>query len=252
MFSLCIPTMDRFDNFLSINLPKYIENPLINEIIISDENGNDVEKIKVMFPNNNKLKLFVNDKQLGPFLNKIKVCQKAKNEWIALIDSDNFANEEYFKKVKEFITNHNIKKNSVISPDYGTEVFQWGHLSKMKNDHGILSKKTYKKMVDLEKQNPKMGKISHILNTGNYILNKYLIDKVDLKSEMELIKISHCFDVVLMNLLFFEQLNLKFYIVKDLKYNHSISDDSIYIRTIQKLRPWKDMTYKRIWKYLSN
>lgn len=39
MFSLCIPTMDIFDDFLSIYLPKYINNSLIIEIIITDENG---------------------------------------------------------------------------------------------------------------------------------------------------------------------------------------------------------------------
>ena len=44
-FTLCIPTMDRYDNFLSKNLPLYVDNPLINEIIITDENGNDVDKI---------------------------------------------------------------------------------------------------------------------------------------------------------------------------------------------------------------
>ena len=44
MFSLCIPTMDRFD-FLKSYLPKYINNNLVREIIICDENGNDYKKI---------------------------------------------------------------------------------------------------------------------------------------------------------------------------------------------------------------
>ena len=39
MFTLCIPTLNRFDDFLSKYLPKYLENKLINEIIITDENG---------------------------------------------------------------------------------------------------------------------------------------------------------------------------------------------------------------------
>ena len=46
MFSLCIPTLNRFDEYLKINLPKYLDNKLIDEIIISDENGNDINKIK--------------------------------------------------------------------------------------------------------------------------------------------------------------------------------------------------------------
>ena len=58
MFTLCIPTLNRFDDFLSKYLPKYLENNLINEIIITDENGDDVNKIKNAF-SNSKLKLFV-------------------------------------------------------------------------------------------------------------------------------------------------------------------------------------------------
>ena len=203
MFSLCIPTMNRFDAHLKNYIVEYLKYPLIDEIIITDENGNDVKKIKEMFPGNDKLKLYVNESRLGPFLNKINACKKAKNEWIALIDSDNFANEEYFKKVKEFITKHNLKKNDIISPDYGTEVFNWGHLSSINDDHGVLNRQTYKNMDEIDKKNPKKGKISHILNIGNYILNKYLIDNIDLKTDMELIKISHCFDVVLMNFIVF-------------------------------------------------
>ena len=60
MFTLCIPTLNRFDDFLSKNLPKYLTNELITEIIITDENGNDVNKIKNTFTND-KLKLLIND-----------------------------------------------------------------------------------------------------------------------------------------------------------------------------------------------
>ena len=33
MFSLCIPTMERFDTFLKVNLLKYLEDKNIDEII---------------------------------------------------------------------------------------------------------------------------------------------------------------------------------------------------------------------------
>ena len=106
MFSLCIPTMDRYDNFISKNLIHYLDNELINEIIITDENGNDINKIILNFKNHeNFKKIFTvkNEKQLGPFLNKYKACMIAKNEWIALIDSDNFADKKYFEIAKNYI-----------------------------------------------------------------------------------------------------------------------------------------------------
>ncbi len=49
--SLCIPTYNRYDRFLSSNIPKYLLNPYIDEIVISDEDGADIEKIKAAFPN---------------------------------------------------------------------------------------------------------------------------------------------------------------------------------------------------------
>ena len=58
MFTLCITTLDRFKTFLKKNIPKYLENELISEIIISDENGNDIKLIQEHFPNVPKLKLF--------------------------------------------------------------------------------------------------------------------------------------------------------------------------------------------------
>ena len=36
MFSLCIPTMDRFDQFLNRYLEGYMNNDLIDEIIITN------------------------------------------------------------------------------------------------------------------------------------------------------------------------------------------------------------------------
>lgn len=254
MFSLCIPTMDRYDKYLSIYLPKYLNNPLINEIVICDENGNDVRKIETKF-NNNKLKLYINDVKKGPFLNKVNVCSKASNEWIALIDSDNFADLDYFENMKNYIENNTLTKNTILSPDYGSTIFHWEHLSH--NSVNVISKDTYNqlKVIDDEnskKHNGNIGNIGHLMNTGNYIINKYLIENINLDSDIEMINNSDCFDVVLFNLLCFEQMDLQFYVVKDVKYNHITSDDSIYIRTIGRLRDRAKNTYNRLWQYLKH
>jgi len=96
MFSLCIATMDRFDEFLSKYLPKYLEMELIGEIVISDENGNDVAKIREEFPNHLKLRLFVNEIRLEHLLNKLRSCSHSSNEWIALMDTYNLYDKYYF------------------------------------------------------------------------------------------------------------------------------------------------------------
>jgi hypothetical protein len=52
--SLCIPTKNRW-NFLKVNIPKYLENPYINEIVICDENGEDAKMIQETFKDNEKI-----------------------------------------------------------------------------------------------------------------------------------------------------------------------------------------------------
>ena len=61
---------------------KSLKNPLISEIIICDQNGNDINKIKKIISKEyleSKLKLFINEKPLGTFLNKINCCKRASN-----------------------------------------------------------------------------------------------------------------------------------------------------------------------------
>ena len=128
-FSLCIPTIDRYDKFLSIYLPKYMNNLFIDEIIISDENGNDVKKIKQNIKNLDKFKFNINDEKLGVFYNKLKCCQLAKNDWIALIDSDNFADIDYFQVANNFLNNNDIKSNTILAPSYAKPNFDYRHFS---------------------------------------------------------------------------------------------------------------------------
>lgn len=103
-FSLAIPTMDRFELYLKEYIPKYINNKYIKEIVICDENGKDYELIKKHFGKSNKIKLFKNENRLGVFKNKMKTMSLCSCDYIALIDSDNFVDEEYFKKMIEFGT----------------------------------------------------------------------------------------------------------------------------------------------------
>ena len=222
-FTLCIPTMDRFEAFLELNILFYINNPYINEIIITDENGNDVKKIINLIDSlkldKSKLKLFINKRRLGPLLNKYNCCKLANNPWIALIDSDNFVKEDYFINAESYIKNMNsdIQLRSILSP---SEAYPFFKFKKLENK--ILSKDNLKSY-----KNPDF-KLELLMNTGNYIINKNLIDKVDFSREKEIIPYVHTCDVIYFNTLLFEQLDIQFHIIENLKYKHSVHDGSIY------------------------
>jgi hypothetical protein len=240
MFSLCIPTLDRFDSFLKINLEKYIKNELINEIIITDENGNDVDKINQYFPNNNKLVLVKNENKLGPFLNKLKACKIAKNEWIALIDSDNFADENYFLVAKKYITENVFgKKNIILAPSFAKPNFDYSQFS------GIIFRNGFFK----DNKNIQYS-TSTLMNTGNYVINKYLIDNLDIKNETDNISQSSSCDVIYFNTLLFEQLDLNLHVIPGLEYEHVVHNGSIYITTCNQFQNFANIVHNRFYNLM--
>lgn len=243
MFSLCIPTIDRFDNFLSKYLPLYLKNSLIDEIIITDENGNDFNKIKNAFPNSSKIKVFVNDHRLGPFLNKVKACSLARNEWIVLMDSDNFAHENYFSLAADYI-NSNIKdqKNVILAPCFASPNFNYSHLSGFIFEKGKFESNKLKEKQLLTSQ---YTCSETLMNTGNYVLNKFLIDNLDLTREVNNIKYSSACDVIYFNTLLFEQLDLKMHVVPGLIYDHVVHNGSVYIQTHLEFRHFNEYVYQR-------
>jgi hypothetical protein len=227
-FTLCIPTMNRYDTFLKNNLSKYINYPLINEIIITDETGDDIDKIKRDF-NSEKLVLIKNENRLGPFLNKIKACKLATNEWIALIDSDNFVDENFFTISNNYINKLiQNEKNIILSPSKAKPNFDFTHLSNF-----IFTKNNFQENLELEKTtiNNYNYPAYALFNNGNYIINKYLMENLNLDEELENIKKTSACDVIYMNLLFMEQLDLNFHVVQNLEYEHVVHQGSIYLET---------------------
>jgi hypothetical protein len=243
MFSLCIPTMDRFDKFLSKFLVKYLQNEYISEIIITDENGNDIDKINHTFPNNEKLVLIKNKTLLGPFLNKLNACSYAKNEWIVLMDSDNFAYKDYFKITKKYIEEKiGQQKNIILSPCKASPNFDFSHLS------GIIYKKgnfNLNNNFEKNKKQPHNSPSTTLMNTGNYVINKYLINNLNLSLERDNIQKSPSCDVIYLNTLLFEQLDLNMHIVPDLEYAHIVHNGSIYTQKANSFKYFNNLVYNR-------
>ena len=244
MFSLCIPTMDRFEAFLSHYLPKYLNNELINEIIITDENGNDYGLISKHFPDNSKLKLFKNETHLGPLLNKLHACSKASNEWIVLIDSDNFADINYFSVAKKYINDcvGEHEKNIILAPSKAMPNFNYSHLS------GIIFKKgnfQQNKCIENERINSSFSGSETLMNTGNYVLNKFLINNLNLLNESHHIHLSSACDVIYLNTLLFEQLDLNMHIVSGLEYSHVVHNGSIYMKTHNDHAQFNNFVHQR-------
>jgi FkbM family methyltransferase len=164
--SLCIPTKNRFDNFLSIYLDKYmeyLENKTIDEIIISDEDGNDYNKIINKYKN---IRIYKNSNILGVFLNKLKVCSYANNNYIALIDSDNYCEESYFIEIKKYILLNNLPESFILSPSFAKPRFSFKNLENI-----ILTKNNINNYTEYDN-------FMMLMNLGNFVITKNIIDNI--------------------------------------------------------------------------
>ena len=83
------------------------------------------------------------------------------------------------------------------------------------------------------------------MNTGNYILNKFLIDNLNIESELNNIPMSSACDVVFFNTLLFEQLDLNMHVVPDLEYEHVRHDGSIYLQTWELFKDFNEYIDER-------
>ena len=241
MFSLCIPTIDRFDTFLRKNLEEYLKNDLISEIVVCDENGRDADKIAAEFGDaNGKLRVFRNESRLGPFLNKLKCCRLATQTWIALIDSDNFADRTYFETAKAFLETHTVPDTSIIAPCWAQPRFDYRHLA-----GSLLSIQTLgsSRRQEIQINPPFTSEV--LMNTGNYVLNKYLVDNLNIELEKDNIPLSSACDVIYMNTLFFEQLDMHMYVVPGLYYEHVVHDGSVYIQTHRQFADFNESVHRR-------
>jgi Glycosyl transferase family 2 len=210
-YSLAIPNYNR-DNMVIYSFINVLNNEFIDEIVINDDFSNEdiFSNLKILISNlnNSKIKLFRNEQNLKPYLNKYENVKKCKNEWVIIIDSDNSIDNDYINK----LNNCELKDNIIYCPETPINEHNWSY----KNYSNITIDKYY------AKNNINDSNFSMFLNTGNYCLNKNkyinIIDSNDKNSTLSII-----------DTLYFSYLWLKdnqYFIIPELKYNHKVHEGS--------------------------
>jgi len=96
MLTVAIPTMERW-SFLKDQVPKYLADPNVSFLVISDENGKDINVMcELELDSHIKLRLYQNDNVLGVYGNKRQCFIKAPSDWVAVLDSDNQFDASFF------------------------------------------------------------------------------------------------------------------------------------------------------------
>jgi hypothetical protein len=202
--------------FLNYNSFLYIEkqlqkdyfnlsNGVINEIIIQDDcSEDDFEKLKKIETQN--IKVFKNEKRIKPLLGRINLVNNCNNDWVLLMDSDNFLDKKSFDSL--FNNDIIFNSNTIYAPDFARPKFNYKAISNFNLDLNIV-KNNFNYLICF-------------LNIGNYLIPKkeYLniAKKIDKKFS------EYTMEVLYYNYLWLSSGNL-IKCVKDYEYDHTMRDD---------------------------
>jgi hypothetical protein len=162
--SICIPFYNTH-KLTSDTIKKIINLKFISEIIVND----DFSK-KTFLYKHPKVKIYRNKENIGALKNKYHTVKLASNDWVYLLDSDNFINSKCLKKLIKF---RNFRKDFYYSPS--KLVLQDINLEKKLNNKHIIYNFP-KKIIDFKTARSllrdNLKYFNWFLNTGNFFVNK--------------------------------------------------------------------------------
>ena len=240
LFSLCITTMRRFDPFLRESFPRYVamlRAGIIHEIVVSDETGDDVDQIRRHFAAmlNEfpfQIRLYTNEHVLGVYWNKVRTCQyAAAGHFVALMDSDNFADEIYFRRVSAYINEKNIRvtDEAVICPTRSRPYFPVPNYPGRVLDRDAVGAEMRRIEAD---QPTQFGNLMGLLNAGNYVMTERTAKYVPVLEPDVTVEMVGAVDVAYIQWLRLKQMErYQIHAVQDHEYIHTVHGGSTYLQT---------------------
>lgn len=217
--TVAIPTMKRF-SFLKKTVPSYLDNPTITAVVICDETGEDIDEIeKQSWGKHPKLRLHRNPTRLGMYYNKRKCMEVSPTEWVAILDSDNIFPEEFFEILQEVVTD----PKTIYASGQIVRLFLKTGESEQKTQQfsGLqITKANWNKILGTPGWN-------FLLNDGNWIGHKSLLDAWPTNIKEEQIRATDSIRIVKG----FVERGFTYFVVPELRYLHTVHDDSEWMKT---------------------
>jgi glycosyltransferase involved in cell wall biosynthesis len=217
--AVCIPTMRRFD-FLRESIPKYLENPHVNELIITDETGEDYLAITAAF-SHPKLRVYQNERRLGSVENKQRAASYATSDYIAILDSDNFADLEYFQAFRNYLQHNTTTPRDVYLPCHAMPNFNYeAFIGKTINRFTLRSH---------------WPAVNTCMNTMNMIIPREFLATFHIMNDKPLCdQASGAWDAMYFSFYAIFDMNANMVVVPGMKYHHRVHGGSWYIHTVDQ------------------
>jgi len=213
--SVCIPTMRRF-SFLRNSIPRYLDNPHVNELVITDETGEDYGAITTAF-SHPKLRVYRNETRLGMLKNKLRAASYATSDFIAILDSDNFADVQYFEAFKTFYSSHIFSSSCIFLPSYAKPKFNY-----TKWIGTPITKDNLRQFIP---------ELETCLNTMNLIVPRSFLSQSDILTDTPFCDEIGCYDSAYFNLYNVFNLGATLFVVNNMEYDHAVHDESGWTAT---------------------
>lgn len=213
--TVAIPYFNNQD-YLAQTIEPFLESDFVSEIIIHDDcSENEIDS------DSPKVKVYRNQTNLGAFKNKYLAVSKATNEWVYLLDSDNY----FFENSLDVVKNISPQRGRYYSPsqlhlvDDGLDSTLDGRI--VKYDFQIIDAAEAKYLLHSEF----WEEFCWLINTGNFFVHRD--DYID---SMKDIFEDHSYPYFEADAVVFCYNWLKkgnsIEVVKDLWYNHRLRSNS--------------------------
>lgn len=211
MISFACTTYNRYQMAID-SFAQIIDNDFISEFVIVDDASTDNSGMMLHehFKNNEKVKVFINDKNIQMSRNKESVISKCKEDYVLIGDSDNtFTNESI-----ESLKNIDFKPDTIYCPSFAKPSF----------DYRKFSDQTFDKRNASFLVRDSMGNCC--MNTANYLVPREAYSEVYEYNPEHLAS-----DTIWFNYLWLKAGN-KFEIVEGFEYDHLQHKNSGFLKDL--------------------
>lgn len=222
--TVAIPTMRRWNEFLQKSLPLYLANPHISHVVVCDETGEDAASIRASsFASHPKLHVYVNEHRLGAYQNKRKCIETSPSDWVAVLDSDNIFPDDFFEVAVETLQHEKYNPTIVLAAGDSLRLFVKTGEQEVRTAHfkGLrINRQNWNRVLQMPAWN-------FLLNDGNYIVHKSVYAYLSPQYTLAQVQAA---DAILAAKQFVQN-GCTYYIVPDLRYIHTVHDDSEWLKT---------------------
>lgn len=162
--SLCFTSYNRVE-LLFQAFEQILNDERVSEVVISDDNSRPeiLEKIYFKFKDISKVKIFKNERNLDCYANKAKAIERATNEWVCILDSDNIFGVDYLNRIENIIRG-GLNHKTIYQPDFAKPHFNFTHLSGQ-----LLSRHNIAQFMNNRSTDTMLNAMNYFVNRDEYL-----------------------------------------------------------------------------------